>query len=84
MYIAKTHVGTYRKGECIADGVLNEEQIAWLISVGAIEEIAPAAKKTTDAATNGNTGEDPVEDAPAKKTTRRKRKGVKADESADA
>ena len=74
MYFARHYVGAFVPGECIPDGILTKEQADWLVSAGAIEEIAPVKAVAS-------------EDTPApeeSKKTARKRKGAKKNESADA
>lgn len=74
MYIANNYVHhkgrLYRKGECIEG--LSNEQVEWLLKVGAITQVVPASVAEAE----------PEKPAPAK--TRTKKKGVKANESPDA
>lgn len=80
MYIANHYVHhkgqLYKRGECIEG--LSEDQVAWLLKVGAITQVAPVSVAET---VKAEEAPEPEKPAPAKRT---KKKGVKANESPDA
>ena len=82
MYIAKRYVGIrgkiYSAGEVIQD-LLTEDQIAWLVKSGAVEQAAPAVKAEAPAVLEApkasETDPPKAVKKPAAKKTAERRKG---------